>query len=128
MIRFSFVLLATALAGELLARYLDIMSISSAATVADGVLVVATVVLFRVMTRMEDPQKFTQVYLLSIVAKILLACALIVALILIDKPHARSNVIFLFTMYVLFTIIEVVFLVRLRSTRSEPKKNQKISF
>jgi len=128
MTRFTVVLLATALAGELLTRYLNFIDLTWAATIASCILLLATIVLFRVMSGTADPQKFTQVYLLSIVAKILLACALIVVLILIDKSHARSNVIFLFVMYVLFTVIEVVFLVRLRSARSGAKKNQKISF
>lgn len=128
MMRVALVLVLTGLAGELLARYSQLVNISLHGTIADGVLLVATIVLFQVMSRVEDQQKFTQVYLVSIIAKVLLACGLFVALILIDKSYARSNVIFLFAMYVLYTVIEVVFLVRLRNARNGAKKNQKISF
>ena len=128
MIRFSLTLVATALAGELLVRFAGWLNISLSATVANGILLLTTVLLYRAMSGIEDPQKFTQLYMISIVAKILLACVLIVVLILIDNSNARANVIFLFIMYVLFTVIEVLFLVRLRSTRNGAKKNQKISF
>jgi glucan phosphoethanolaminetransferase (alkaline phosphatase superfamily) len=98
------------------------------ATLSEGILLFATLLIYVFSTRVDDAQRFAQVYLLSIVLKIFLACILIVVLILIDKPHARANVVFIFTAYVVFTITEVVFLIQLRSRHQGSKKNQKISF
>jgi hypothetical protein len=128
MMRFVLALLLIALAGELIARYSGMTGSSVYATIANAILLAGTAILFRLMAGVDDPQKFTQAYLLSIIAKILLASVLIVVLILIDKPHSRANVIFLFSMYVLYTVIEVLFLVRFRRERNGAKKNQKISF
>jgi formate hydrogenlyase subunit 4 len=110
-----------AVTAEMIARYSGWIT-SIYPTAASGALLVATLLLFRVLSRVEDPQKFTQVYLVSIVAKILLACVLIVVLIFIDRPSARVNVLFLFAMYVVFTVIEVLFLVRARRAREGAKK------
>ena len=121
MTRFVLTLVAVAVTAEMLARYNGWIT-SIYPTAANGALLVATLLLFRVLSRVEDPQRFTQVYLVSIVAKILLACVLIVVLIFIDRPSARVNVLFLFAMYVLFTVIEVLFLVRARRAREGAKK------
>jgi hypothetical protein len=129
MIRFVLSLFVIAVAAWCVARYggwIDISPIS--ASVSEGILFIATVAIYVVAMRVNDPQRFTQVYLLSIVLKILVACILIVVLILIDKAHARSNVLFLFTVYVIFTIAEVVFMIQLRPRPREPKKNQNVSF
>jgi hypothetical protein len=127
MTRFLVTLFAVSISVEMFARYSGWVN-SGLATLSNAILVTVTILFFRLMSGIEDPQKFTQVYLLSIVAKILLACILIVILILVDKSTARSNVLFLFLMYVLFTVIDVVFLIRLRRKLSGAKKNQKISF
>ena len=128
MTRFFITLLLSAVAAELIVRYTGLVTPTLPATIANGILLLGTVLLYRMMSRARDPQTFTQVYLISIVAKIFLACLLIVALIFLDRPHARANVIFLFGMYVLYTAIEVFFLVRLRRAHNGAKKNQKISF
>jgi hypothetical protein len=106
--------------------WLNISPLPSA--ISEVVLLLATLLIYALSTRLDDPQRFTQVYLLSIVIKILVACILLVVLILIDKAHARANVLFVFSAYVVFTITEVVFLVQLRRRSEGAKKNQKISF
>ena len=128
MIRFVVTMLLVAVTGEWIARYTGLLAPTIHATVSNSILLLVTLLYFRLLSNIQDQQRFTQVYLMSIVVKILLACILIVVLILLDKSHARSNVIFLFSMYVLFTMTEIIFLVRLRSARGGAKKNQKISF
>jgi hypothetical protein len=123
MTRFVVTLLAVAVAAELITRYAGWIT-SIYGTVANGLLLLGTLILVRLMSKIEDPQKFTQVYLASIVGKIFLACILIIVLIFIDKANARANVLFLFAMYVVFTVTEVIFLLMIRRA----KKNQKISF
>jgi hypothetical protein len=128
MTRLFLTLIAVAAVAELTARYSDLMETTWLAPLFTAILLAATLIIYRLISQIDDAQRFTQVYLVSIVGKILLACILIVILIIADKPHARANVLFLFSMYVLFTVIEVLFLIRLRRTHSGAKKNQKISF
>ena len=128
MTRLFLTLLAVTVSAELVARYSGWLQTTWLASLSTILLLAATLLICRLISRVDDPQSFTQVYLISIIGKILLCCILIVVLILVDKPHARVNVLFLFTMYVLFTVIEVLFLVQLRRAQSGAKKNQKISF
>jgi hypothetical protein len=129
MIRFALSLSIVAVAAWCVAWFGAWLNISPLpAAIAEGVLLLATIIIYALSERVTDSQKFTQVYLLSIVLKVFVACILIVALILIDKAHARSNVLFLFTIYVVFTITEVVFLIQLRRHAQGAKKNQNVSF
>jgi hypothetical protein len=129
MIRFILSLSVIAIAAWCVAWFGGWLNISPLpAAVAEGILLLATIFIYALATRVTDPQRFTQIYLLSIVIKVFVACILIVALILIDKPHARSNVLFLFTVYVVFTVAEVIFLIQLRRRAEGAKKNQNVSF
>ena len=129
MTRFGVSLLVVGVAAWCVAwfgRWLNIAPV--AAGVAEAILFVATLLVYALVTHASDPQRFTQMYLLSIVVKMLVTCVVIVVLILVDKNHARGNVLFLFVVYVLFTIVEVIFLMQFKRRIGEPKKNQNISF
>lgn len=53
---------------------------------------------------------FTQVYLITVVAKILVYGIFVVIVILTDRPNANANAIFFLAGYFLFTALEVIFL------------------
>ena len=129
MIRFVLTLLVVGGAAWCVAWFggwIDVSPVAS--TVSEGILLLATILVYLLVASGNDPQRFTQMYLLSIVVKMFVACVVIVVLILVDKPHARANVVFLFITYVIFTIVEVVFLMQARRRLGDPKKNQNISF
>jgi hypothetical protein len=68
--------------------------------------------------RRADPEKFTQLYLLSIVVKLLLSAAFAVVF-LLNAEDPSVNTVFFLIAYLLFTGLEVVFLL----VKSNPKKN-----
>lgn len=80
-------------------------------TVANVFMLGLTVLVFRIVSAISDRQRFTQVYLATIVIKIIAVCSLVAVLIVLDRDHARSNVVFLLVLYALYTAIEVAFLV-----------------
>lgn len=115
MLRFTATLLAVAVVAQGLAGFSGwLSSPPTISIVVNVVLVLLTVVVYQVVSRAGDQQKFAQAYLLTIVIKILAACILVVVAILADRVHARANVIFLLILYVVYTGIEVSFLLLLR--------------
>lgn len=62
------------------------------------------------LVRKRSTENFTTVYLLSITIKIFLSCAFVIAIILADKEKANYNIVFFLVAYVIFTAIEVIFL------------------
>jgi len=62
------------------------------------------------VVRKKPVESFTSVYLASITAKLLLSCAFIIIIIIVDRPHADYNALFFLIGYVLFTAVEVIFL------------------
>ncbi|MBS1951929.1 MAG: hypothetical protein OJF59_001366 [Cytophagales bacterium] len=63
------------------------------------------------MTRTSS-ENLVKNYLLSIVLKLLAGGIFILAIIFIDKPHAEANAIFFMVAYLLFTGLEVGFLLK----------------
>jgi hypothetical protein len=60
--------------------------------------------------RKAGAMNFTQVYLITVVAKILLYGIFVVVIIVADRPNATSNAVFFLVGYFLFTALEVIFL------------------
>lgn len=60
--------------------------------------------------RKRSGEKLTPVYLLSITVKLILSCAFVIIFILDDPRGANYNVIFFLVGYVIFTAVEVIFL------------------
>jgi len=62
----------------------------------------------------KGPEVVSQFYLLSIAIKLLGGCSFIVAIIILDKPNMAGNVVLFLAGYIVFTIAEIVFLMRLK--------------
>jgi O-antigen ligase len=84
-------------------------------------IVVTTLGIYRFLTRSQNslPLTFTQLYLLTIVIKLLACLAYCVFMTLHDKEGAATNLLFFLLMYVVFTALEVGFLF---NKISNPKK------
>ncbi|HEY5824708.1 MAG TPA: hypothetical protein VIT44_10095 [Cyclobacteriaceae bacterium] len=63
----------------------------------------------------HGPETVTRFYLLSIVLKLLGGCSFIAAIMVMDKEGTPGNVVLFLLGYIIFTIAEVVFLMRLKS-------------
>ena len=81
-------------------------------------LLFATSVVFRYLYRIEKPDFFVRLYLLTLALKIVAYGAYNLIVILEDRKGAAQNVAFFMIVYVLFTALEVVFLYR-KISRSE---------
>jgi hypothetical protein len=81
-------------------------------------LLFATLVVFRYLYRIEKPDFFVQLYLLTMALKLLAYGAYNLIVILEDRRGAAQNVGFFMILYLLFTVLEVVFLYR-KISRSE---------
>jgi hypothetical protein len=110
MIRFTATLLAAAAVAQWIFSWLG--EISQASIIINVFMLGMTWLVYRMVAGISDRRRFTQVYLATIVVKMLATCSLMIVLIFLDKPHARSNVIFLLVLYAIFTAIEVGFLIR----------------
>ena len=81
-------------------------------------LALVTLVLFAFLQDVQksNPQKFLQRYLLSITVKMVVGCALILALIFIDRESAMANALIFIASYFSFTTIEIFFLLKGKTT------------
>ncbi len=70
----------------------------------------STLIIFCILVKRNNPESFTQSYLLSIVLKILVYGTFIFILIFMDSAGAAVNTAFFIASYVLFTALEVTFL------------------
>lgn len=70
----------------------------------------STLIIFYILIKRNDPESFTQSYLLSIALKILFYGAFVFIVIFIDSPGASLNTAFFIASYVLYTALEVTFL------------------
>ena len=112
MFRFTASLLAVAALAQLIALYSGWMTGPPVFSVLMNVFMLSlTLLVFRIVSAINDRQRFTQVYLATIVIKILAVCSLAAVLIILDRNHARSNVVFLLILYAFYTAIEVAYLV-----------------
>lgn len=113
--RFSSALILTATIAQLVGLYSGWLS--SPAGAIFGINITLTVITFFaywIVSRSEDARTFTQIYLVTIVIKIIATCGLAVALVFLDPSNARPNVVFLLILYLIYTVIEVAFLVASR--------------
>jgi len=81
-------------------------------------LLFATSVVFRYLFRIEKPDFFVRLYLLTLALKIVVYGVYNLIVILEDRSGAARNVAFFMIIYVLFTALEVIFLYR-KISRSE---------
>jgi hypothetical protein len=75
-------------------------------------LVTTTLVIYRYLIRIRQPDFFVQLYLLTIAVKLLTYGGYVTWMIMDDKPGAISNVAVFLALYVAFTIVEIAFLYR----------------
>jgi hypothetical protein len=71
-----------------------------------------TVVIFAYLYKAKSGSFFVQLYLLTMVLKVLAYCAYNLVVVLKDKPSAAGNVVFFMLTYFLFTAVEIGFLYR----------------
>jgi len=118
MFRFTVSLFVTAAAAQLVAIYSGWMSGPTMFSLIMNVFMLGlTALVFRIVSAINDRQRFTQVYLATIVIKILAVCSFAAVLIVLDRDHARSNIVFLLVLYAVYTAIEVTFLVLAASSK-----------
>jgi len=69
-----------------------------------------TIVIFIYLYRSRKATHFTQLYLLSMVVKLVTALVFIVLIVIIDQPAAMPNAVYFMVLYFVFTVVEVGFL------------------
>ena len=72
----------------------------------------ATFVIFRYLYRIDKPDLFVRLYLLTMVLKFIAFGAYNLLVILEDRSGAAANVVLFLVLYLLFTALEIVFLYR----------------
>ena len=80
----------------------------------------ATSLIFFYLYRWGKPRLFVQLYLLSMVVKLLACFAYTVLMILQDRHGAVPNVIYFLAIYFLYTTVEIAFLYRKITGNSHP--------
>lgn len=75
-------------------------------------LVFATITIFAYLYKVDKPDFFVQLYLLTMAIKLLAFGAYNLFMILEDKSGAPANVIFFMLLYIVFTGLEITFLYR----------------
>lgn len=122
MIRFSLVLVASALvlSGITLfaCRQLWIEQLPSFFYQTITILLFGTITIFAYLYRINKPDFFVQLYLLSMAVKFLAYGAYNLMVILKDRDGAAANVVFFMILYIVFTALEIAFLYR-KISRSE---------
>jgi hypothetical protein len=73
-----------------------------------------TIILFHRLHKIQktNPQGFVQFYLFSIAVKMVVGCVLILVIIFMDREGAIANALLFILGYFLFTILEIIFLMR----------------
>jgi len=118
MLRFTATLLAIALVAQCIALFGGWVS-TVPAVIVNVFMVGLTLLVYRIVSGIADARRFTQVYLATIVIKILATCSFAVVLIILDRTHSRPNAILLLVLYIVFTVIEVGFLVHSRRSSAQ---------
>jgi hypothetical protein len=75
-------------------------------------LVFGTALIYRYLYKLDKPDIFVQLYLLTMMVKFLAYGAYMLFVILEDRPSAAPNVAFFMIVYFIFTVLEIVFLYR----------------
>lgn len=115
MIRFMVVLLALAVAvagGTWLLHVNGNVAWPSFFTETLILLIFSTALIFGYLYRSDKPDFFVQLYLLSMVVKLVAYGAYMFVVILDDAPGAVANVVFFMATYFIFTVAEIAFLHR----------------
>lgn len=76
----------------------------------------STLIIYYILIKKNEPESFTQSYLLSIALKILFYGVFIFILIFMDSAGASLNTAFFITSYVLYTALEVTFLFKRKNS------------
>lgn len=71
-----------------------------------------TTVIFMYLYRVAKPTHFVQLYLLSMVVKLLACFAFALLMVLTDRPGAIPNTVYFLVVYFIFTSFEIAFLYR----------------
>lgn len=79
-----------------------------------------TIILFIYLFRSDKGSYFVQLYLLSMVIKLIAYLAYNLIIILKDRDGASTNVVYFLLVYFVFTAVEIGFLYRKISPRSRP--------
>ena len=69
-----------------------------------------TCVIFVYLYRLGKPAHFVQLYLLSMVVKLVASFAFLLLMVLEDRPGAIANTLYFLVVYFLFTTVEIGFL------------------
>lgn len=69
-----------------------------------------TIVIFVYLYRSKKAGHFTQLYLLSMVVKLITALIFVVLIVVIDQPAAVPNAVYFMVLYFMFTAVEIGFL------------------
>jgi hypothetical protein len=70
----------------------------------------STALIFAYLYKADKPGFFLQLYLLTMVVKLLAYCTFCLVMILNDKSSAIGNAVFFMSTYFVFTVIEIAFL------------------
>jgi hypothetical protein len=81
-------------------------------------LFIITVVICRYLYRLRASSLFTQFYLLSMVVKLMAALAYSIIMVMEDRSGSVPNVVFFLVLYLVYTVVEIVFLYRLITAKS----------
>jgi hypothetical protein len=112
--RFTITLVAAAVVAQLAGIYSGWLLWPQGTLAINLALLVLTFAVFRIVVRSPNQERFVQIYLASIVLKILAACVLALVILWLDPSHGRPNVLFLLILYIVYTVIEVGFLLSSR--------------
>ena len=69
-----------------------------------------TAVIFRYLYRMKKPSHFIQLYLLSMVVKLVACLIFVMFLVIADRDGAVANAVYFMVVYFTFTVAEIGFL------------------
>lgn len=75
-----------------------------------AVLYIVTGAIFAFLSRLDKPESFLQLYLLTMVAKLIIFFLFNLIMVFADEGLALENVVFFMVTYFVFTAIEVAFL------------------
>lgn len=78
-----------------------------------------TVILFLYLYRWGKPSLFVQLYLLSMAVKLIAYFGYNMVMVIDDRPGAAGNVLYFLVVYVLYTTLEIAFLYRRVSRRTD---------
>jgi len=82
-----------------------------------ALVVLCTGGLYRFLARSATPDLFVQLYLLTMVVKLMGYGCYIFVMLFLDRTGGGANVVFFLLMYGLFTLLEIAFLYRRISSR-----------